>query len=370
MNFKLAIFSPSVSSYSETFIQEHRRLNNGNIAFYHGPMNNICLDGKGPLITYSYKLFYRFIGDYLVNKELFDIKRALNKSFKREKVNSILIEYGTYAVDLMSVIDLTKFNTIVHFHGYDASVYKVLDQNKEKYIKLFNAVNYVIAVSKEMEHKLLEIGCPRNKLVYNVYGPSEKFYQIEPHFQNQNFISIGRFVDKKAPYYLIYSMQKVVEKYPLSTIIIVGDGMLMSSCENIVKLLKLEKNVFLVGKKTPFEIKELLNNAVALIQHSITAKDGDKEGTPLSILEGMASSLPIISTFHAGISDVVEHAVNGYLVKEHDYTTMADHMCEILSDLEKAKKMGALGKEKIVNKFSLERHLNCLDKLFQNKTEI
>ena len=90
---------------------------------------------------------------------------------------------------------------MVHFHGYDASITKVVE-NHNNYKAVFQYASKVIAVSRKMEHMLLEMGCPREKLVYNVYGPQPEFLEVQPKFTKKQFVAIGRFTDKKAPYYL------------------------------------------------------------------------------------------------------------------------------------------------------------------------
>lgn len=93
---------------------------------------------------------------------------------------------------------------------------------------------------------------------------------------------------------------------------------------------------------------------MALIQHSVTAVDGDMEGTPVIILEAAGAGLPIISTKHAGIQDVVIHGSTGFLVDEVAVKEMADFMIKILQEPDLARKMGDAGKQFIANNFTLK----------------
>ena len=99
------------------------------------------------------------------------------------------------------------------------------------------------------------------------------------------------------------------------------------------------------------------------MQHSITSENGDKEGTPVGVMEASLSSLPVISTRHAGIKDVIIENKTGLLCDEHDVDSMANNIVYILGNPEIATRMGLEGRKNIENKFSLEDHLHTLSKI-------
>lgn len=111
------------------------------------------------------------------------------------------------------------------------------------------------------------------------------------------------------------------------------------------------------------EFTNNLEKALAFVQHSITAINGDQEGTPVAILEASAAGLPVISTFHAGIPDVIINEETGLLVNEHDVEGMAQKMILLLQNNELAKTLGKNGKERIQTNFSQARHLHVIDDL-------
>jgi glycosyltransferase involved in cell wall biosynthesis len=83
----------------------------------------------------------------------------------------------------------------------------------------------------------------------------------------------------------------------------------------------------------------------------------------VAILEASAAGLPVISTIHAGIPDVINNGTTGLLSEEHDVDTMANNMIRLLNNPDLAKQLGAAGKEHIKKYFSLERHINELQKV-------
>lgn len=360
----IAIFSPNHDVYSETFIRAHKEHLKGQVYYYSGNINSIKLDGvqiprlkKGGKVI---RLLRKLNGTplYLTKQE------ALLNSFVENSIDVILVEYGIYAHQLLPILTKLSIPFVVHFHGYDASVNSEIEKC-DNYKEVFQFASKIIGVSKKMESMLLEMGCPPEKLLYNVYGPQPDFIKVSPSFNKKQFVGIGRFTDKKAPYYTIMAFAKVVEKHPEAKLVLAGDGDLFNCCHNLINFFKLQNNVTLLGVITPDEYRTLLSESLAFVQHSITALNGDMEGTPLAILEASAAGLPVVATKHAGIPDVIVHQKTGLLCDEHDVDGMAENMIKILDNVTLAQEMGAQGKKNIQTNFSLERHISELQKILE-----
>lgn len=97
---------------------------------------------------------------------------------------------------------------ITHFHGYDASVYTTIESCKN-YSDVFSYSKFVIAVSIAMKKRLLELGCPEEKLIYNTYGPDNIFTNLNSKFIDDTFIGVGRFVEKKRPIILFWLLVRL-----------------------------------------------------------------------------------------------------------------------------------------------------------------
>lgn len=359
----LAILSPSQNAYSETFIQAHKKFIYTNTKYYYGGIIPQYLEGYGNINPIIKKGINKLASHYKKDILLAE-KRALISSLKKEKIDVVLAEYGNLAAEVVPVCKALKLPLIAHFHGFDATVFQVL-KKYNNYKHLFEYATYIIAVSEAMEKQLLSIGCPREKLVKNTYGPNDDFKKITPSYLREEFIAVGRFTDKKAPYYNILAFKEVVKKHPNAKLIIAGDGTLKNTCMNLIKVLGLEKNIELPGVITPEQFQEYLTSARAFIQHSVTAVNGDMEGTPLAILESSCAGLPVISTKHAGIPDVIINNKTGLLVDEHDIYGMANHMIELLDYPEKAKILGSAGKKNISENFNMTRHIDKINALIK-----
>jgi len=359
----IALLSPNQNAYSETFIQAHKNLLKGKVYFYYSGILPTQLEGGALINSRRLRILDVIKGHFSLNR--FSLPEiALLNSFKKNKIDLVLAEYGETASKILKLCKALNLPLIVHFHGYDASVSEII-KNNNNYKEVFETASYVVVVSKKMYQDLLNLGCPEQKLVYNVYGPKDEFFEVQPNFSKPQFIAIGRFVDKKAPYNLILSFLKVIEKFPEATLIMAGDGQLLDTCKNLVKYHQQEANVSFVGVISPEKYREYLKESLAFVQHSVTAENGDSEGTPVGVLEASAAGLPIISTKHAGIPDVIINGETGLLVEEHDVNGMAENIIKLLENPEMAKKMGAKGKINIEENFTLKRHIKVLDDLIE-----
>ena len=91
--------------------------------------------------------------------------------------------------------------------------------------------------------------------------------------------------------------------------------------------------------------------------------NGDSEGTPVGIIEAMAAGLPVVSTRHAGIPDVVIENETGLLVDENNIEEMASYMLKLVENRDLAESMGQKGKVRIENHFTLDKHLETINNL-------
>ena len=361
----IAIFTPNKNPYSETFIQAHKKYLKGTIFYYYGTGSGTQLEGEPPLGSKSERLRLKVVEKIGKKQPSYTKEQLIIRSLQKNKIDVVLAEYATHAHRILPIIKRLKLPMVVHFHGFDATAHKVLSAH-DNYKKVFAYASKVIAVSRKMEQMLLEIGCPKEKLVYNVYGPRPEFADITPDFSKRQFVAIGRFTDKKAPYYVILALKKVVEKFPDAHLIFAGKGGLMGATMNLVRYFGLENNVTFPGVITPEEFRETIGESLAFVQHSITAPSGDMEGTPLAVLEASSAGLPVISTYHAGIPDVVLHEETGLLSQEHDVDTMAEHMLRLLENPALARRMGDTGKERIEQHFTLKRHIDTLQGILES----
>ena len=123
-----------------------------------------------------------------------------------------------------------------------------------------------------------------------------------------------------------------------------GEGGLSEVLERLIEELDLKSHVRLLGRKSHEEVIRLLQDTHLLMAPSVTAKDGDQEGIPNVIKEAMAMGLPIISTRHRGIPELVEDGVSGFLVEERDVDSLANRLTYLIDHPEIWPEMGRAGR--------------------------
>lgn len=363
---RICITRSSRNAYSETFIRDQiagfRKWADVN-TIHSGRLPEKNEDGEllnSKLFWVMHKLLKGILGrnNYFGN---FGVKKYL----KDNQIDIVLANYGMPGAHMTPVCKDLSIPLLVIFHGHDATDVKLLQDYKEGYKKMFEYATFTIAVSEEMKKRLLAVGAIPEKLKLIPYGVDvDKFKPIEKNTNKDTFIAVGRFTKKKGPLYSIRAFHKTLQKFPEAKLIMVGGKTGMyDECQKLVDELGIGASVNFIGIKNSEEVAKLMANSLAFIQHSITAPNGDMEGTPLGILEASASALPIVSTLHGGIKEAVIHGKTGFLVKEKDYETMSDYMIELLENPEFAKKMGTNGRNHIVENHYQEKQLKKIYEL-------
>jgi colanic acid/amylovoran biosynthesis glycosyltransferase len=362
MFMNLCITRSNKYSYSETFIDNQIKELQPKILLYEGWYPSILPNGKSFL---SFPLNYLFVRGGLRNlfpKIYHEIYTNFLASFlKNQQIDTLLANYGPMGVALLDACERVNVKLFVHFHGFDASEYKTLDDYKDRYKTLFQKVEGVIVVSNDMKKQLLNLGADLTKIYLNPYGvETNKFTGASPETKAPIFITVGRFTAKKAPQLTIKAFLKVLDKIPNAQMIMIGDGELWEESKQLVNELNISDKIDFQGKKSPEQIAEQLREARIFVQHSRIAENGDSEGTPNTILEASATGLPIVSTRHAGIKDAVVHGETGFLVEEGDWETMADYMIQLAQDPALCGKMGRAARQHIEENYEMSKRVQTL----------
>ncbi|TDQ19379.1 glycosyltransferase involved in cell wall biosynthesis [Algoriphagus boseongensis] len=359
----LCIISESKSAEKpESFIKVHKDFLEGNVHFLYGGTLPKYSEKYGPLEKYP--TFWKRITARLGAKRLdTPLIAGLKHYLKTEKIDVVLAEYGTTGAQVFPVCQELGIPLVVHFHGYDISKKEVLAYHNTLYSKMFAYASAIIAVSNDMKEDLVAAGASLEKVVVNPYGPQEKFFHLHPDFASNSILAVGRMIDKKAPYYTILAFQKLIHEFPDLKMVMVGSGYLENAMRNLVFGMGLEKNISIKGWIQHSELEDYFKRAFCFVQHSVVAEDGDSEGTPVGILEAAAAGLPVVSTKHKGIKDVVIDSKTGFLVEEHDVEGMYQQLKKIVVDRKLATQMGSSGRNFIKTNFDLNKHISILQTL-------
>jgi colanic acid/amylovoran biosynthesis glycosyltransferase len=366
--YNLCIIKPNKSAFSETFIQEHIDRLAGNKKVLYGGAFPIYDENGDYLIKSKIGLL-----SYLIQKKLFkrqNIKvrtKALVNYLKLNKIDVVFAEYGMVGASVTEACQIADVPLVIQYHGADVHHKPTVAKYHQLYLKAFEYADAFIGVSGDMVKELIKLGAPADKVFYNSCGvDTAKFVPVDVEHSKHNFLAVGRFVNKKAPLLTIKAFKMVTEQVPDAHLWMVGRGPLLETAEQTAIDLGLAGQVTFTGVLPSQHIIELMKQMRCFVQHSVTAKDGDMEGTPVTILEAAAAGLPIVSTAHAGIKEAVVDGVTGFLVAEHDVKLMAEKMIFLISSPQFAAQMGTAGRDHIIKNYELTNRIKTIDGIIQN----
>ncbi len=262
---------------------------------------------------------------------------AFNKEVKEFQPNIIHLHYGTIGSRVLDYYHVEEIPIIISFHGYDASS---MLENSAKYRnrlkKVLERPNvHPIFVSQFMQRKVETFGFTFNPASILYYGTDLSTFARKSRTHPKTpfkFLQVSSFSGKKGHEYTLKAFQKFTQRYPDLEVLLIlaGGGVLLEEIKTLTNELGLIDKVSFKGWVSVKEAQALMEEAHAFVHHSIVS-DGDREGIPNAIMEAMGMELPVISTFHSGIPELVEDGVNGYLVEERDIEHYAKRMYDIIS---------------------------------------
>ncbi|MGK9477952.1 glycosyltransferase family 4 protein [Melioribacter sp. OK-6-Me] len=284
---------------------------------------------------------------YLKKLSKTDVKKVLN-FLDYHNVSILHFHYGSDALIYTDIIRYSGRPSVVSFYGYDASSFRnsfggyggVLLKKR-----LFPYVTKVLAMSPDMKIDLIKSGCQEEKIIIHYHGSDVQHFYIKRSYSNNsiiNFLIISGLEPQKGHIFLLDAFRMARSKCENIILNIYGKG----SLEKKIRKYIAKNNMFKYVKMhaslvygSPEHISAL-RNADVFIHPSVTAPNGDKEGIPGAIVEAMATGLPIISTYHAGIPYIIENNKTGILVKENQVNSLADAIIDLAIDHERRERLG------------------------------
>ncbi len=256
---------------------------------------------------------------------------------------------------------------ITQFHGYDVNAYP-LESGKDVYLPLFKRGDRYIAGSSFLIKQAVSLGCPQERMAKIPVGINPEEYQFQPRVlaadETIKIVTVARLVEKKGLEYSIRAVAQVAKQYPNITYSIAGDGPMRSSLESLVKTLKIDHVVKILGWKTVDEVRDLYDSSHIFMLASVTASNGDKEGQGLVLQEAQAMGLSVLATVHNGFPDSIREGVSGFLVPEKDTDALAEKLAFLIENSEKWESMGAAGRAFVEEKFDNRKLVQQLAQLY------
>lgn len=299
-------------------------------------------------------------------KFIYIAKEFIDKS----KYDVIQCHFGPNGIKGAMVKKLLFPNSLLAttFHGYDLT--KNLPSSKNLYSQLFATGDLFLPISEHWKGRLINLGCNPDKIqVHHMGVDVERFALNQPISSEKRIrlITIARLAEKKGIEYGIRAVRKLKRICPSVEFeyLVVGDGPLKPTLQGLIEELHLKQEVKLLGWRQQEEVVALLSQSQVMLLPSITASDGDQEGIPVVLMEAMAMGLPVVSTWHSGIPELVNDGKDGFLVPEKDVESMAQRLSLLINSPDLRAEMGLAGRKYVEENFNVHTLNHQLSDLFK-----
>ena len=246
------------------------------------------------------------------------------------------VYFGHTGVHLLPFIQRWPRPSVVSFHGMDVQPREGQPGYLDRLRRLLQELPLVLARSESLRDRLVDLGCPTEKIRINRTGiPMERFPVVNRHFPDNgawHFVQACRLVEKKGLDVALKAFARFASEYPAARFTIAGEGPLREDLERLSGELGIIEKVAFAGFLGERELFDLYQAAHLFVHPSQLTEDQNQEGVPNSMLEAMATGLPVAATLHGGIPEAVRNNASGILVPERDLDALAEAMRSFATD--------------------------------------
>ncbi len=297
-----------------------------------------------PEVALKYFKDHEFVGWYEKLNQLFLLDYCIGKGF-----DVIHAHFGTVGTEIVFLKRYLTVKIVTTFHGYDLK--KAWLAKGKGFHKLFHNADFIISICEFNKIKLLEAGCPLDK-IFSLYNgiDTEKF-----NFRGRNcslkknvILTVARLVEVKnimlalQVLYEIKNRKKYTFVYKLA-----GDGPLKETIIQKVNEYGLNNEVTMLGSIPQDQIKSLLKETDIFL---LTSKE---EAFPTVLLEALASGVPAVATRTGGVEEIVQNGVNGFTAELNDVEHLVSSVIKLLDDENLRLQFGKNGRKIVEEKFDI-----------------
>lgn len=294
---------------------------------------------------------------------------VLARLLERRHADVLHVYFGHTGVHLLPFLQRWPRPGIVSFHGMDIQTRDHDLSYEARLRELLRAATLVLARSQSLQERLLALGCPPEKLRMNRTGiPLEQFPRIErqpPQGGGWRFVQACRLIEKKGLDDALHAFAMFARQHPAASFTIAGEGPLLADLQRLRGELGLtERQVRFAGFLGGSELCRLYHESHVFLHPSRITSDQNQEGIPNSMLEAMATGLPVIATVHGGIPEAVRNGTTGILVPERDREGLHGAMRSFADDPGLWRQMSAAASADIRENFESAAQIAKLEDVY------
>jgi colanic acid/amylovoran/stewartan biosynthesis glycosyltransferase WcaL/AmsK/CpsK len=303
--------------------------------------------------------------------------RAFHAQFRSQPYKLIHAHFGTSGMYALPYASRYRLPLVVTFHGVDVTVlgsWARFLPHRWPYAglapRLLRRMTLGLCVSQDIRDRLRALGAPADRLVIHRLGIDLGQFTIGRRDPARvELVMVGRLVEKKGFEYGLQAFARVATAHPNTVLTVIGDGPRRRSLERLASALGIGDRVAFTGVLSSREVSERLRRSDVLLAPSVTGRDGNREGSPMTVKEGSASEVVPLSTRHAGIPEIVEDGTTGFLVDERDVDGLADRLDRLIRDPGLRTRMGRAAREKMERQFDNRVQVGELERLYDRAVD-
>ena len=306
-----------------------------------------------------------------INEAIFDKLFNLWYSKKILNFDVLHVHFGNFGIKILDLMKKSRLPALISFYGSDAAVYAKDVRFNGRFREMYAVCGKTIAICKSMREDLIESGCPEEKVAVWHLGVNtdEDFAYIGREVgTSTKFFTAARFIDKKGYETLLPAFKRLVDSGYSARLIIMGYGPLKNFIESFIYDSDLSDKAEVVDTSNNLDFNQIflekLKEADVFLYPAIKTDKGNEEGTPVCIISAMSTGMPVIASNVGGISEIIDHDVNGLLIEQRSVETLSKAMISLMEDVNKRKKFGLSAREKIVKEFNIKKQTDKLVEIY------
>ena len=282
--------------------------------------------------------------------------------------------YCAFGMDAPHALRLRRLGVlggelVVAFRGADTTKY-VARRGPRVYARTFRQARLLLPVCDFLARRLVELGAPAERVVVHRTGIDLRRWPYREHAPVRDgglrLVTVGRLVEKKGIEHVLRAVRTLLDRGVDVEYRILGDGPRREGLTALAAELGLTDRVTLHGRHGQETVRAGLEGSDVLVAASVTAADGDEEGIPNVLKEAMALGLPVVGTRHAGIPELIEDGVSGFLVPERDDAALAGALEQLAREPARWAAMGRAGRARIERDYDIGQLNDRLAGLLEN----
>lgn len=299
------------------------------------------------------------------------IERFIEESIHRNKPHILHAHFGPAGCRLINMKKKFDLPLLVNFYGVDVSQCLKVSKTVAAYKELFKVVDFCRVLCDRAKERLIEIGCPAEKIVlFNCMMDTHDFeYHPRRPGDVVRFIIAARFVEKKGYSYLLKAFSELAHKGRDISLTIIGYGPLKPAILDAIQGFDIAERIRVIDTSNVERFETLyseeLRNHDVFVMPSITADNGDDEGGPaMTMISAQSAGLPVIAAPFPGSERSIFEGETGMYCRERDSVSLAEKMDYFIHHKNIWNVIGKKASNYVQENFSIESHLKKNNELY------